>query len=79
MKHNEWLGKTVTYISNSGRHYDATIFHLPSCCIPEGTDKPVVSLGFRDKKGQLTRLDHVLHYEGTQTGVRCWKEKEVNG
>lgn len=67
------IGSSVTYRSASGKTYDAIVVGIPT----DGQGfYPIVSLEFRDERGNLIRKGRVLPstYPGTSLQTWAWKE-----
>jgi len=70
IKFGNLVGKDVTYVSRAGRKYKATITGIPENPFHGDTDKPTVSLEFRDDRGKLVRKNRVLPGDDDRF-IRC--------
>jgi hypothetical protein len=74
---NILIGTIVTYISSSGKTYNATVDAIPENPWHDIglTRFPTVALSFRDERGKLVRKTRVLPREASYTSLRTYKMK----
>lgn len=72
---SEWLGVTVTYVSKTGREWDAVIVstHENGHKNPKGETLPLACLEFRNERGKIVRKHQVL-----PMGWAYWCTPQVN-
>jgi hypothetical protein len=66
------IGKTVRYISKSGKSYEATIIKIPVNPYHQNSKYPTVSLEFRNEIGKLVRKERVLPIDVSIHKTQVW-------
>jgi hypothetical protein len=70
---SNWIGEDVLYYSHSCKKYAATITDVPDNPWHLDSDKPTVSLSFRDERGKLITIDRVLPRDASFTKGQSWE------
>lgn len=73
MKHDEFIGRIVTYISGSGREYQAIVDAIPDRPDTGYTNLPIVSLSFHDQRWKLVRKERVCPYQSKWMTTQVWR------
>ena len=79
----EWLGAVVTYVSETGREWDATITSTHENGYndnPKSNQLPLVCLEFRNERGKIVRKHRVLpwgwaYWCDPHNYTQVWKPK----
>lgn len=69
------VGKTVIYISESSKEYEALITEIPPYPEHGYSPYPIVSLEFRDSRNKLVRKERVCPYQPKWMITQVYKLK----